>query len=194
MASRCLLYFSICVYKQLPQLTKTHCTYYTSCIMLLACYQIHHHVHRADFVGVHLFKHLLHLLKCRPHGDVMRPALPDELFQREFVISQGRDAHWVFKTNFAYITNLTIVSLTWAVSICFSCFEFRQRRAPHNVYPCSLSLVLLEEAASHQAKIKKKPKVVIYGEGCHTHRNQVTASCNLNQNHGVAEEKSRENI
>lgn len=45
----------------------------------LGYYQIHHHVHRADFVWVHLFQHLLHLLKCWPHCDVVRPALLNEL-------------------------------------------------------------------------------------------------------------------
>ena len=45
-------------------------------------YQVHHHVHGADFVWVHLVEHLLHLLKCWPHGDVMRPALLNKLFQR----------------------------------------------------------------------------------------------------------------
>lgn len=46
-----------------------------------AYYQIHHHVHRADFVWVHFVDHLLHLLKRGPHGDVMRPTLLNELLR-----------------------------------------------------------------------------------------------------------------
>lgn len=44
-------------------------------------YQVHHHVHWADFVWVHLVKRLLHLLKCGPHGDIVRPALLNELLK-----------------------------------------------------------------------------------------------------------------
>lgn len=43
-------------------------------MMLWDCYQVHHHVHRADFVWVHLVQHLLHVLKRRPHSDVVGPA------------------------------------------------------------------------------------------------------------------------
>lgn len=44
-----------------------------------SCYQVHHHVHWADFVRVHFVEHLLHLLKRGPHGDVMTPTLLNEL-------------------------------------------------------------------------------------------------------------------
>lgn len=44
-------------------------------------YQVHHHVHRADFVWIHFVKDLLHLLKRGPHGDIIRPALLNELLK-----------------------------------------------------------------------------------------------------------------
>lgn len=91
------------------------------------------------------------------------------------------------------MTDLAVVCLTGTVSICLPCFKFRQRGAPHEIHPRSLSLVLLERTAGYKAKIKGRPKVVICREGCHTHWHEVRASCNLNQNHGVAEER-RERI
>lgn len=45
-------------------------------------YQVHHHVHRADFVWIHFIKHLLHLFKCGPRGNIMSPTLLNELPQR----------------------------------------------------------------------------------------------------------------
>lgn len=42
-------------------------------------YQVHHHVYRADFVGVHFVQKLLHLLKGWPHGNIVGPAPLDEL-------------------------------------------------------------------------------------------------------------------
>ncbi len=53
-------------------------------------YQVHHHVHWADFVWVHFVEHLLHLLKRRPHGSVMTPTLLNELlecFRKESKVS-----------------------------------------------------------------------------------------------------------
>lgn len=45
-------------------------------------YQVHHHVHRADFVWIHFIKHLLHLFERGPRGDIMSPTLFNELLQR----------------------------------------------------------------------------------------------------------------
>lgn len=55
--------------------------------MPVGYYQVHHHVHRADFVWVHFVKILLHLLKRGPRGDIMIPALLDKLFKcsREYI-------------------------------------------------------------------------------------------------------------
>lgn len=119
MASRCLLYFSICrkkkeetmlAFEMLLLLFETISEMYV--VYLLFCfvfctihgrfsvyyeclpqyyfynisvgyYQVHHHVHGADFVWVHFVKHLLHLLKRGPQGDVMRPTLLNELCSRK---------------------------------------------------------------------------------------------------------------
>lgn len=70
---------------------------------------------------------------------------------------------------FAHVTDLTVVSLTGTVGVCLPCFDFRQRGAPHEIQPHSLSLILTERTAGYKAKLKRRPKVVIFRDGCHTH-------------------------
>lgn len=134
-------------------------------------YQVHHHVHGADFVWVHFVEHLLHLLKRGPHGDIMRPTLLNELLKcsREerstslsnMLIQQYALTYYMTILKFVFfyytvgatfpilvqVTDLAVVSLAGTVSICLSCFEFRQRGTPHEIHHHSLSLVLLERTA-----------------------------------------------
>ena len=74
------LYFeSLCVWLQVQVIICCYSVVMTIKWLKAGHYQIHHHVDGADFVWVHLVQHLLHLLKCGPQGEVIRPALLDEL-------------------------------------------------------------------------------------------------------------------
>lgn len=83
---------------------------------------------------------------------------------------------------------LTVQGLTGTVRICFPGLQFRQRGAPHDIHPQSLTLFLWRRTAGYSTEIKETVEHVIWRGGARTHWNQVRTSGDLHQNHRVTEE------
>lgn len=91
------------------------------------------------------------------------------------------------------VTHLTIIVLIGAVSVCFSCFQLRKLWTPHDIQLYKLFLLLWPKwltgvtiSFESVSALANSLMVGLIEVGHHTHRNKITAGCNLDQNDGIA--------